>query len=93
MFRKSFGQKRGGEIKVCCLEKSKYITELQDFQQLGNVVFYTKMFNPEVVPKIVFSIEDGSGSTRKTKVLCFHIFILQTVSNKQVLKSRTFFLS
>ena len=50
------------------------------------------MFNPEVAPKMDFSTEDGYGSTRKTKVLCFHICILQTVSNKQVLENQTFFL-
>ena len=50
------------------------------------------VFNPEVDLKMVFSTEDGSGSTRKTKVLGFHIYILQTVSNQQVLKNRTFLL-
>ena len=85
-------EEKGGEVKVRCLEKSQHIAELQDFQQLGDPVFYTKVFNPEVVPKMVFSTEDGSGSTRKTKVLCFHICILQTVSIKQVLKNQTFFL-
>ena len=50
------------------------------------------MFNPEVVPKKVFSTENGSGSTRKTKVLCFHIRRSETVPNKQVLKNRSFFL-
>ena len=39
-----------------------------------------------------FSTENGSGSTSKTKVLCFHIYRLQTAPNKQVLKNWTFFL-
>ena len=69
--------KKGGEIKMCCLEKSWYC-RVTRFPTIRDAVVYTKVFNPEVVPKMVFSTEDGSGSTRKTEVLCFHICILQT---------------
>ena len=37
-----------------------------------------------------FSTENSSGSTKKTKVLCFPICRFQTVPNKQVLKNQTF---
>ena len=87
----TFGQKKVMK-KRCAAYRSHGIAELQDFQWLGDAVFYAKVFNPEVVPKMFFSAEDGSGSTRKTKILCLHICILQTVSNKQVLKNQTFFL-
>ena len=73
----------------CAAQRSHGIAELQDFERLGDAIFYTELFNPEVVPKMVFSTENGS---RKTKVLYFHISRLQTVPNKQVLKNRTFFL-
>ena len=49
----SFGQKNG-EIQVCCLEKPYGITELQDFEWLEDILFYTEVFNPEVVSKKKF---------------------------------------
>ena len=55
------------------------------------MLYFIEAFNPEVIPKMVFSTENGSGSTRKSRVLCFHICRLQTVPNKQVLKNQTFF--
>ena len=56
------------------------------------MLYFIEVFNSEVFPKMVFSTENGSDSTRKTKVVCFHICRLQTVTNKQVLKNGTFFL-
>ena len=61
----SFGQKNG-KTQVQYLEKPYGITDLQDFE---HAIFYTEMFNAEVVPKMFFSTENGSDSTRKTKIL------------------------
>ena len=65
-----------------CLEKSYGTTELQDFEQLEDAVFYTYVFNPEVVPKMVFSTENSSGNTKKTIILFFLICRLQTKITK-----------
>ena len=43
--RKALG-KRNGKTQVCCLEKPYVITELQDFEQLEDVIFYIEIFNP-----------------------------------------------
>ena len=64
--RESFGLKYS-EKQVRCLEKPYGITELQDFEWLEDAIFYTEVFNPEVVPKMFFSTENGSGSTRNLK--------------------------
>ena len=60
-------------MQVRCLEKSYDITGLQDFKLLEETIFYTEVFNPEVAPKMVFSTENSSASTRKTKIFYFHI--------------------
>ena len=39
-------KKRNGKTQVCCLEKPYVITELQDFEQLEDVIFYIEIFNP-----------------------------------------------
>ena len=41
-------------MQVGCLEKPCGIAELKDFQQLEDAIFYTEVFNPEVVPKMFF---------------------------------------
>ena len=51
--RESFGLKYS-EKQVRCLEKPYGITELQDFEWLEDAIFYTEVFNPEVVPKCFF---------------------------------------
>ena len=64
MWGKSFV--KNGEIKLWCLEKSWHCNILNDYVML----FYTEVFNPEVVPKMAFSIENDSGSTK------FYVFTI-----------------
>ena len=71
--KESFEQKKKSKMQVRCLEKSYDITGLQDFKLLEETIFYTEVFNPEVAPKMVFSTENSSASTRKTKIFYFHI--------------------
>ena len=68
--KENFWQKNG-KAQVCCIEKWYGITELQNFEQLEDAIFYAQLFNLEVVPKMVFSTENSSGSTRKTNILFF----------------------
>ena len=35
-------------------QRSHGIAELQDFERLEDVIFYTEEFNPEVIPKMIF---------------------------------------
>ena len=72
-----------------CLEKSYGTTELQDFEQLEDAVFYTYVFNPEVVPKMVFSTENSSGNTKKTIILFFLICRLQRLQKLKFFPSVT----
>ena len=39
---------------MCAAQGSHGIAELQDFKRLGDVIFYTEEFNPEVIPKMIF---------------------------------------
>ena len=50
---KKFGQENG-KTQECCLKKPHGITELQNFEQLQDAIFYTDVCNPEVVPKMAF---------------------------------------
>ena len=71
--KESFEQKKKSKMQVRCLEKSYDITGLQDFKLLEDTIFYTEVFNPEVAPRMFFSTENSSASTRKTKNFYFHI--------------------
>ena len=68
------------------------ITELQDFEQLKDAIFYTEVFNPEVGPKMVFQLKIALAVLGRLKYFIFTFCRMQTIPNKQVLKNRTLFL-
>ena len=68
------------------------ITELQDFEQLKDAIFYTEVSNPEVAPKMVFQLKIALAVLGKLKFFIFTFCRMQTILNKQVLKNRTLFL-
>ena len=74
------------------LQKSYGITELQDFQQLVDAIFYTEVLNAKVALKMFFQLKIALPVLGKLKFYIFTFCRLQAVPNKQVFKNQTFFL-